>query len=135
MQIAAQGLTKACLANLKAAHHFSSACRPEVPCASPSYFPFVEPGGEVDIGCLLCKRWDPKHAHAAACRVCKNTGFIEILGCGMIHPVVFEHVGYDPERYSGFAFGMGVDRIAMSRYGVPHLNMLYGNDPRFLTQL
>jgi phenylalanyl-tRNA synthetase alpha chain len=101
----------------------------------PSYFPFVEPGGEVDVGCTLCRRWDPKVNATAACRVCKNTGFIEILGCGMIHPVVFEHVGYDPEVYTGFAFGMGVDRVAMLRYGVPHLNMLYGNDPRFLTQL
>jgi phenylalanyl-tRNA synthetase alpha chain len=100
----------------------------------PSYFPFVEPGGEVDMGCTLCRRWDPKRAHAADCRVCKNTGFIEILGCGMIHPVVFEHVGYDPERYTGFAFGLGVDRVAILRYGIPHLSLLYGNDPRFLNQ-
>ena len=125
-------------ANLKGVltHFLGRVFGPDVPVRfRPSYFPFVEPGGEVDIGCLLCRRWDPKHAGAAACRVCKNTGFVEILGCGMIHPVVFEHVGYDPERYSGFAFGMGIDRIAMSRNGVPHLNMLYGNDPRFLAQL
>jgi phenylalanyl-tRNA synthetase alpha chain len=100
----------------------------------PSYFPFVEPGGEVDMGCTLCRRWDRSLANAPDCRVCKNTGFIEILGCGMIHPVVFEHVGYDPERYSGFAFGLGVDRVTLLRYGVPHLGLLYGNDPRFLNQ-
>jgi phenylalanyl-tRNA synthetase alpha chain len=100
----------------------------------PSYFPFVEPGGEVDVGCTICKRWQtPERAHPD-CRACKNTGFMEILGCGMIHPVVFEHVGYDPERYTGFAFGMGVDRVTMLRYGVPHLGLLYGNDPRFLNQ-
>ena len=71
---------------------------------------------------------------APSCRVCKDTGFIEVLGCGMIHPVVFEHVGYDAERYTGFAFGLGIDRVAMLRYGIPHLNLLYGNDPRFLNQ-
>ena len=97
----------------------------------PSYFPFVEPGGEVDVGCTFCRRWRAPQ-RAADCRVCKDTGLIEILGCGMIHPVVFEHVGYDPERYTGFAFGMGIDRIAMLRYGVPHLALLYGNDLRFL---
>jgi phenylalanyl-tRNA synthetase alpha chain len=100
----------------------------------PSYFPFVEPGGEVDVGCTICRRWDFERGAAPDCRVCKNTGFIEILGCGMIHPVVFEHVGYDSERYTGFAFGMGVDRVTMIRYGIPHLSLLYGNDPRFLQQ-
>lgn len=98
----------------------------------PSYFPFVEPGGEVDVGCTLCRRWE--NPDAGDCRVCKNTGFIEILGCGMIHPVVFEHVGYDPEVVSGFAFGLGIDRIAMTRYGVPDVGSLYTNDARFLTQ-
>jgi phenylalanyl-tRNA synthetase alpha chain len=98
----------------------------------PSYFPFVEPGGEIDVGCALCRGWE---RGPSGCRACKDTGFIEILGCGMIHPVVFEHVGYDPERFTGFAFGMGIDRIAMMRYGVPELGLLYGNDPRFLTQL
>ena len=101
----------------------------------PSYFPFVEPGGEVDVGCTICRRWDPAFADAPSCRVCKDTGLIEVLGCGMIHPVVFEQVGYDSERYTGFAFGMGIDRLTMLRYGVPHLNLLYGNDPRFLEQL
>ncbi|MDD9934100.1 MAG: phenylalanine--tRNA ligase subunit alpha [Myxococcales bacterium] len=99
----------------------------------PSYFPFVEPGGEVDMGCTICRRWQRGDA-AGECRVCKGTGWIEILGCGMIHPVVFEHVGYDPERHTGFAFGLGVDRITMLRHGVPHLGLLYGNDPRFLNQ-
>jgi phenylalanyl-tRNA synthetase alpha chain len=98
----------------------------------PSYFPFVEPGGEVDVGCTICRRWE--RSAAPDCRVCKNMGFIEILGCGMIHPVVFEQVGYDAERYTGFAFGMGLDRVAMMRYGIPHLALLYGNDPRFLNQ-
>jgi phenylalanyl-tRNA synthetase alpha chain len=99
----------------------------------PSYFPFVEPGGEVDVGCSLCRQWE--RGPAPECRPCKGTGFIEILGCGMIHPVVFEHVGYDPERYTGFAFGTGIDRVAMLRYAVPHVGLLYGNDARFLTQL
>jgi phenylalanyl-tRNA synthetase alpha chain len=98
----------------------------------PSYFPFVEPGGEIDVGCTLCRAYE---RGPSGCRACKDTGFIEILGCGMVHPVVFEHVGYDPERYTGFAFGMGLDRVAMMRYGVPEISMLYGNDPRFLTQL
>jgi phenylalanyl-tRNA synthetase alpha chain len=100
----------------------------------PSYFPFVEPGGEVDVGCTICRRWQRSDA-PAGCRVCKDTGFIEVLGCGMIHPVVFEQVGYDAERYTGFAFGLGIDRVAMLRYGIGHLALLYGNDPRFLNQL
>jgi phenylalanyl-tRNA synthetase alpha chain len=98
----------------------------------PSYFPFVEPGGEVDVGCTICRRYE---TGASDCRVCKGSGFIEVLGCGMVHPVVFEHVGYDPERYSGFAFGMGLDRVAMMRYGIPEVSMLYTNDPRFLAQV
>ncbi|MDD9945949.1 MAG: phenylalanine--tRNA ligase subunit alpha [Myxococcales bacterium] len=98
----------------------------------PSYFPFVEPGGEVDVGCGICQRW--KRPDAGACRVCKGSGWIEILGCGMIHPVVFEQVGYDPETNTGFAFGMGIDRVAMMRYGVGDVGLLYSNDARFLTQ-
>lgn len=97
----------------------------------PSYFPFVEPGGEVDIGCLFCRGWDAEHTD---CRVCKGTGWIEILGCGMIHPVVLEHVACDPERYTGFAFGIGVERVAMLRYGIGNIRLLYENDPRFLSQ-
>jgi phenylalanyl-tRNA synthetase alpha chain len=101
----------------------------------PSYFPFVEPGGEMDISCVFCRPWERDLARTAACRMCKGTGFIEVLGCGMIHPVVFESVGYDPEKVTGFAFGMGVDRIAMLKYGIDDIRLLYENDVRFLTQL
>jgi phenylalanyl-tRNA synthetase alpha chain len=96
-----------------------------------SYFPFVEPGAEVDVGCAFCKQPDGTRA---GCSVCKHTGWMEILGCGMIHPVVFEHCGIDPEKYTGFAFGMGLDRIAMQRFGVPDLRLMFENDPRFLAQ-
>jgi phenylalanyl-tRNA synthetase alpha chain len=97
----------------------------------PSYFPFVEPGAEVDIGCVFCKKADGTRA---GCRLCKHTGFIEILGCGMVHPVVFENTGIDPERYSGFAFGVGVERVAMLRYDIPDIRLLFENDVRFLSQ-
>ena len=97
----------------------------------PSYFPFVEPGAEVDVGCANCKRPDGTRA---GCNVCKHTGWLEILGCGMIHPVVFEHCGIDPERYTGFAFGIGIDRVAMVKYGIPDIRLLFENDPRFLSQ-
>ena len=94
-----------------------------------SYFPFVEPGAELDVGCLICDGRDP------ACRVCKGSGWLEVLGCGMVHPTVFESVGYDPEAYTGFAFGMGIDRIAMLRYRIPDIRLLYENDVRFLESL
>jgi phenylalanyl-tRNA synthetase alpha chain len=97
----------------------------------PSYFPFVEPGAEVDIGCSFCKQPDGSRA---GCNLCKHTGFIEVLGCGMIHPVVFENCGIDPEVYSGFALGMGLDRLAMLKFGIPHLRLMFENDPRFLAQ-
>jgi phenylalanyl-tRNA synthetase alpha chain len=97
----------------------------------PSYFPFVEPGAEVDVGCPFCKRADGTRA---GCSVCKGTGYIEILGCGMIHPVVFESCGIDPERWTGFAFGMGVERVAIVRHGIPDIRLLFENDPRFLAQ-
>ncbi len=97
----------------------------------PSYFPFVEPGAEVDIGCVFCKRADGTRA---GCNLCKQTGWIEVLGCGMIHPVVFENCGIDPEKWTGFALGMGLDRIAMLRYGIPSLRLMFDNDPRFLSQ-
>lgn len=97
----------------------------------PSYFPFVEPGAEVDVGCVFCR---PDDGSRAACRVCKATGWLEILGCGMIHPEVFRHCGIDSERYTGFAFGMGVERVAMLRYGIPDIRLLFENDPRFLSQ-
>lgn len=97
----------------------------------PSYFPFVEPGAEVDVGCVFCS---PDDGTRPGCRVCKGTGWLEVLGCGMIHPDVFTHCGIDPERYTGFAFGLGVERIAMLRYGIPDIRVLFENDPRFLAQ-
>ena len=92
----------------------------------PSYFPFTEPSAEVDIECVICD--------GAGCRVCKESGWLEILGCGMVHPAVFEHAGVDPERWSGYAFGMGVERLAMLRYGVNDLRLFFDNDLRFLRQ-
>jgi phenylalanyl-tRNA synthetase alpha chain len=92
----------------------------------PSYFPFTEPSAEVDVSCLICA--------GAGCSACKGTGWIEIMGAGMVHPAVFEHVGYDPERYTGFAFGMGPARIAMLRYGIPDIRLFYDSDVRFLEQ-
>src|SRR3990172_5379059 len=77
----------------------------------PSYFPFTEPSAEVDMQCLLCK------GELSECRLCHASGWLEIGGCGMVHPTVFRNVGYDPEKYSGFAFGMGIERIAMLKYG------------------
>jgi len=93
----------------------------------PSYFPFTEPSMEVDVSCFACAV-DP------SCRLCKGTGWIEILGAGMVDPEVFIACGYDPERYRGFAFGMGVERIAMLRYGIPDIRLFYENDLRFLRQ-
>jgi len=106
----------------------------------PSYFPFVEPGGELDIGCTFCRPWDGAGTKAqidrtAACRTCKSTGYIEVLGCGMIHPVVFASCGVTDPSFTGFAWGMGIDRIAMLRHGIRDIRMLYENDMRFLTQL
>ncbi len=92
----------------------------------PSFFPFTEPSAEVDIQCVICG--------GSGCRVCKNSGWLEILGSGMIDPEVFKAVGYDPEVYSGFAFGMGIERIAMLKYGVNDLRLFYENDLRFLKQ-
>jgi phenylalanyl-tRNA synthetase alpha chain len=92
----------------------------------PSFFPFTEPSAEVDMQCVMCK--------GAGCRVCKNSGWLEILGSGMIDPEVFKSVGYDSEIYSGFAFGMGVERIAMLKYGVNDLRLFFENDLRFLKQ-
>ncbi len=92
----------------------------------PSYFPFTEPSAEADIQCVMCG--------GEGCRVCSGTGWIEILGCGMVHPEVFRHVGIDSEKYSGFAFGIGVERMAMLRYGVNDLRLFFENDLRFLQQ-
>lgn len=97
----------------------------------PSYFPFVEPGAEVDVGCVFCS---PDDGTRASCRVCKSTGWLEVLGCGMIHPEVLRQCHVDPKRYSGFAFGLGVERVAMLRYGIPDIRVLFENDPRFLSQ-
>jgi phenylalanyl-tRNA synthetase alpha chain len=106
----------------------------------PSYFPFVEPGGELDIGCTFCRPWDGAGSKAQidrtnACRTCKSTGYIEVLGCGMIHPTVFASCGVTDPSFTGFAWGMGIDRIAMLRHGIRDIRMLYENDMRFLTQL
>ncbi|MEX1199941.1 MAG: phenylalanine--tRNA ligase subunit alpha [Methylophaga sp.] len=92
----------------------------------PSYFPFTEPSAEADIECVMC---DGK-----GCRVCSHTGWLEVLGCGMVHPKVFEHVNIDSEKYLGLAFGMGVERLAMLRYGVNDLRLFFENDLRFLRQ-
>jgi phenylalanyl-tRNA synthetase alpha chain len=92
----------------------------------PSFFPFTEPSAEMDVECQLC--------HGSGCPACKNTGWMEILGCGMVHPAVFEHSGVDPERYTGWAFGMGPHRITMLRYGIPDIRLLYEGDMRFLEQ-
>jgi phenylalanyl-tRNA synthetase alpha chain len=92
----------------------------------PSYFPFTEPSAEADIECVMC--------NGKGCRVCKQTGWLELLGCGMIHPEVFRHVGIDSEKYTGYAFGVGVERLAMMRYGINDLRMFFENDLRFLRQ-
>jgi phenylalanyl-tRNA synthetase alpha chain len=97
----------------------------------PSYFPFTEPSAEVDIGCVFCKQPDGTRA---GCNLCKRTGWIEILGSGMIHPVVLEQCGVDAEKYTGFAFGLGIERVAILRYGVPNIRLFFENDPRFLAQ-
>ncbi|EPR41261.1 Phenylalanyl-tRNA synthetase alpha chain [Desulfovibrio sp. X2] len=98
----------------------------------PSFFPFTEPSSEVDITCSICK--GEGSCKGSPCRVCKGTGWIEILGCGMVDPNVFASVGYDPEKYVGWAFGMGVERIAMLKYGIGDLRMFFENDLRFLGQ-
>jgi phenylalanyl-tRNA synthetase alpha chain len=92
----------------------------------PSYFPFTEPSAEVDIECVFCG--------GKGCRVCKNTGWLEIGGCGMVHPNVLRNVGIDPERYTGYAFGMGIDRMTMLRYNVNDIRLYFENDLRFLRQ-
>ncbi|MGH9479403.1 MAG: phenylalanine--tRNA ligase subunit alpha, partial [Terriglobales bacterium] len=92
----------------------------------PSYFQFTEPSAELDVGCVFCQ--------GAGCRTCKQSGWIEVLGCGMVDPAVFGFVGYDPERVSGFAFGMGIERMAMIRYQVDDIQRFYSGDLRFLEQ-
>ena len=92
----------------------------------PSYFPFTEPSVEVDVSCFKC--------NGKGCSLCKNTGWIELLGAGMVHPNVLKCNGYDPNKYSGFAFGTGIDRLAMMKYNIPDIRLLYANDIRFLKQ-
>lgn len=92
----------------------------------PSYFPFTEPSAEVDIGCIFCA--------GKGCRICKTTGWIEVLGCGMVNPRVFEMSGYPPDEYTGFAFGMGVERMTMLKYSIDDIRLFYENDLRFLKQ-
>lgn len=92
----------------------------------PSYFPFTEPSAELDMTCIICG--------GSGCKTCKNSGWIELGGCGMVHPKVFQAVGYDPKKYSGYAFGMGVERIAMMKYGISDIRLFYQNDVRFLDQ-
>jgi phenylalanyl-tRNA synthetase alpha chain len=92
----------------------------------PSFFPFTEPSAEVDILCVMCR--------GKGCRVCSQTGWLEVLGSGMVHPAVFENVGYDTSRYTGFAFGMGVERITMLKYGIDDIRKFFENDYRFLKQ-
>ena len=92
----------------------------------PSFFPFTEPSAEMDIGCVKCS--------GKGCRICSHTGWLEVLGCGMVHPNVLKHVNIDSEKYIGFAFGMGVERLAMLRYGVNDLRLFFENDLRFLKQ-
>ncbi len=92
----------------------------------PSFFPFTEPSAEVDILCVICR--------GKGCRVCSQTGWLEVLGAGMVHPALFENIGYDTARYTGFAFGMGVERIAMLKYGIDDIRKYFDNDLRFLRQ-
>ena len=92
----------------------------------PSYFPFTEPSAEVDIGCIFCS--------GKGCRICKTTGWIEVLGCGMVNPRVFEMSGYQPDEYTGFAFGMGIERMTMLKYSIDDIRLFYENDLRFLKQ-
>ena len=91
-----------------------------------NYFPFTEPSAEMDVECMLC--------NGKGCNVCKYTGWLEILGCGMVHPTVLQNGGYDPDEFSGFAFGMGPERIAMLKYGINDIRYFWGNDLRFLEQ-
>ena len=92
----------------------------------PNYFPFTEPSAEVDVSCNICS--------GKGCNVCKNTGYLEILGCGMVDPNVLENCGIDSKKYTGYAFGMGIERIAMLKYGVKDLRLFFENDVRFLKQ-
>jgi phenylalanyl-tRNA synthetase alpha chain len=91
-----------------------------------SFYPFTEPSADVEVQCFLC--------NGRGCRLCKGTGWLEILGCGMVHPIVLRNGGYDPNKFSGFAFGLGLERIILQRYGVEDIRYFWGNDLRFLEQ-
>ena len=102
----------------------------------PSFFPFTEPSAEVDITCPFCRgEGFLGGAEGEPCATCSKTGWIEILGSGMVDPRVLAECGIDPDRYSGFAFGLGIDRVAMIRYGIPNIRMLFDNDERLLRQI
>jgi phenylalanyl-tRNA synthetase alpha chain len=118
------------LADLKGVIHYlvKSLFGPRALRFRPSFFPFTEPSAEIDMGCIQCK------GAGGDCRLCKGTGWLEIGGCGMVHPNVFRAVDYDPDRYSGFAFGMGIERIAMLKYGIEDLRSFFENDIRMLEQ-
>jgi phenylalanyl-tRNA synthetase alpha chain len=121
--------THVSFANLKSTlHHFMEAFFEQSLALRlrPSYFPFTEPSAEVDIECVFC--------HGAGCRVCKQTGWLEILGCGMIHPNVLAAAGIDSEQWQGYAFGMGIERVTMLRYSVDDLRLFFENDVQFLKQ-
>ena len=92
----------------------------------PDYFPFTEPSAELSVSCFSCNQ--------EGCRLCSHSGWLELGGCGMVHPNVLENVGYDPEEVSGFAFGMGAERLAMQKFGIPDIRLFYENDLRFLRQ-
>ena len=124
--VVAEGITMADLkGTLEALVHglFGESARVRL---RPSFFPYTEPSAEVDISCWSCD--------SAGCSMCKKSGWIEILGCGMVHPAVFEAVGYDPEKYTGFAWGIGIERIAILKYQVEDIRLFYENDLRFLEQ-
>jgi phenylalanyl-tRNA synthetase alpha chain len=93
---------------------------------SPSFFPFTEPSGEVSISCVICD--------GQGCRTCKDSGWVEVMGCGMVHPEVLRHGGIDPEQHTGWAFGLGVERYAMMKYGIYDIQLFYQSDVRFLEQ-
>jgi phenylalanyl-tRNA synthetase alpha chain len=100
----------------------------------PHFFPFTEPSAEVDISCIICGGRKTEGREQKRCPVCHGKKWLEILGAGMIHPNVFKHVGYDAKKYTGFAFGMGIERIAMLKYGINDIRIFFENDLRFLKQ-
>ncbi len=100
----------------------------------PSFFPFTEPSAEVDMACFQCQDQEKQSSEKQDCRICKNTGWLEVMGCGVVHPNVLKEVGVDSEKFTGFAFGAGIERFAMLYYGIPDIRLNYENDIRFLKQ-